>query len=314
MNILKNFCSFFFLASVFLLSACQEEDPFVSRAVIEAIDAKEATQPVEHVSFIMDDEVYVLDHFDGTARQITNTPNERKSMVKISHDHRKVAYLNDQQSPVIMDTTGIIIAKLSEHSFVKQMDWSEDDETLYMLVGNEIQFYGPALTIPELTKEPTEEVISAAIIEGTLLYIVRFATGIGQYSERLIIKSPRGKEQVIEKEMGEIRQMREVKISKDKNYFTVAYTRAVSYQDIVKLAIYPMDDLYPELTWETSDRMINPIYDGFSKYIVTATGSSVSGSFQLAAVHTQNKVGEESRRLQNSQYAGKVGAIHVDWK
>ena len=103
---MKHYCRLFVFSGAVLLAACQEEDPFVSRAVIDAIEAKDAPQAVKHVSFIMDNDVYVLDDFNGVARQITRTPQERKSMVKISHDHRKFAYLNEQQSPVIVDSDG----------------------------------------------------------------------------------------------------------------------------------------------------------------------------------------------------------------
>src|SRR6185312_9584066 len=69
-------------------------------------------------------------------------------LVRMSHDHSKFAYLNAGKQIVVVDSTGKQVTTLSQYTQVKCFDWSADDKTLYILNGNTMAYYGPAMNLP----------------------------------------------------------------------------------------------------------------------------------------------------------------------
>ena len=312
---MKRYYLLFLLLTTLFISACQEESPFVSKEVIDKIIEKNAPKSVEYVSFIMNQDIYLLHNFDDEAKRISYTPQEKKTSIKISHDHSKLVYLTAAGSPVIIDTTGVVLIQLAQYKGVKQMNWTKNDKTLYMLIGNKIQFYGSEISLPVITKEPEEEVISATINgDDDLLYILRYKTGINQFSERLVIKKQSGEEIIINKEMGETDAMKQVNISKDGNFFTVTYTNSVYSKEITQIHVYKQDEQYADFSWDTGQYFIDPIYDDYSKYIITATSPGWQESYHLSAIHTHTEAFEEDISKHKYTYTGDIGTIYVDWK
>ncbi|HTE30015.1 MAG TPA: hypothetical protein VK666_06560, partial [Chryseolinea sp.] len=196
---------------------------------------------------------------------------------------------------------------------VIDMDWSQDDKTLWLLVDDEIKFYGPALTVPELEKDFQEEVISAAVTANRdVFYIVRRPTASG-YTERLEFRGRNGASRTISKKSGETYHMASVRLSKDKEHFVLGYNLAQGYEELEKLEFYELNASFPDFTYESSQSYAEAIYDAESAFMVTVT-SEFGDAFYLAAEYTLNELGEEDFSKYKYDYSGEIGSVFIDWK
>ena len=102
------------------------------------------------MAFIYDNEVY-LTQADRSIQQLTNSSNEQKLRIALSYNKDKIAYLNADGTPVIIDTTGQLIETLTDFSNIRFLGWSTDDETLWMMGedATSFQYYGPDMNLPD---------------------------------------------------------------------------------------------------------------------------------------------------------------------
>lgn len=297
-----------------ILTGCHSENPFISKELAEAILKEKEIKPVEYAAAILNNDVYWIHNFDQEPKKITQSSSVVKKQVRLSHDHSKIAYLNSLGSPVIIDTLGTVISQVTSFKSVKQMDWGPDDETLWMLIGNELKFYGQSLDVPDLDIEPEDKILSAIITpESDVLYVVQTLIGLNQYTERLEIRSVDGSARTINKEFGEIRHMQSVRLSKDGNYFVVGYTETTDALYLVKMEGYVFSEDFPDFTYD-NDRYIDPVFDFNSSYIVTATSDNSDDNFYLTALYTKNEAIGDDHSKYMFDYTAKSGSVYVDWK
>lgn len=102
------------------------------------------------IAMIYNDDIFLYRSTFSQAKRITFTPNVQKNIIALSHDHSKIAYQSPNRNPVVIDTFGQIIEIITDVDNVRDLGWSPDDRTLYMLVDNELKFSGPAIDIPPL--------------------------------------------------------------------------------------------------------------------------------------------------------------------
>lgn len=100
--------------------------------------------------FIYNNDIYLLGENYERPKKITDSPEAAKSMVSISYNKEKVAYLNSSKKPVIIDTTGTEIESVQIVSPAEDIGWSPDNQTLYILSNNTVQFFGPSMAIPQI--------------------------------------------------------------------------------------------------------------------------------------------------------------------
>ncbi|MEM1215262.1 MAG: hypothetical protein AAGJ82_06235, partial [Bacteroidota bacterium] len=82
-------------------------------------------------------------------QQLTFTPDERKTVPVFHPSKERFAYLNADRTPVIMNTDGVVLEILSQWEDVRDLGWSTNGETLFLLVDNTaLQFYGPPMDVP----------------------------------------------------------------------------------------------------------------------------------------------------------------------
>ncbi|GAA5037128.1 hypothetical protein GCM10011506_33160 [Marivirga lumbricoides] len=294
---------------VMIFVSCKGENPFVSEEFIKEYEEAFGLMPVENVVFIFENEIYRLDNFKDSPKKITSSPNESKSHVKYTNDYLKIAYLNENGTPVIIDSVGNEEEILTQFSGIKQMDWLNNN-SLYMLIENNIEFYGQPVTIPQIVKEPEEEIISLAITNNRdLLYIVQRRTFYG-LSQRLIKLSQGGEEVILEKEGAYY--MKSINLSKDGNYFTVSCSELPDdhYYDLIK--IYSLEDMELEEDIESMG-FLSPIYDFESKYLVWAEQfDSWSGTFKLSAIYIEEY--DDESNIIKDDYSSTLNDIYIDWK
>ncbi|MEM7370197.1 MAG: hypothetical protein AAF587_16435 [Bacteroidota bacterium] len=100
------------------------------------------------IAYIHQHDIYLLVTGDLSPRQVTHTPELEKEMIVLSFDHNKLAYINDQGKIQIIDSTGRELSQVSVSGEIKDFGWSPDDQTLYILADNDVQFHGPPINIP----------------------------------------------------------------------------------------------------------------------------------------------------------------------
>lgn len=123
------------------------------------------------IVYIANNEVYLTDP-DGEISVALTSDGTTKTAVRLSYDREKIAYLKAGGIPVILDTLGNEIATLSSFTNVKDFGWSGDNQTLYMLKGNRIEYYGPAMDVPDPVLRSNSYGIQSLAISsnGTMAY------------------------------------------------------------------------------------------------------------------------------------------------
>lgn len=107
--------------------------------------------------YIHNNDIYLTDELLKTHKRLTNSPTSKKTHCKITNTHDKIAYIDANQIPVVIDTNGVELYRLTQFANANDLGWHNGDQTLYVLVNNELKFYGQALALsnPLFTTFPT---------------------------------------------------------------------------------------------------------------------------------------------------------------
>lgn len=100
--------------------------------------------------YIHKNDIYLVDEILANAKRLTTSPTSTKTHVVLNPSLDKIAYLNSNKTPVIIDSLGNQITILSQYTNVTDLLWHNNNgnPTLVILVNNTIEFYGPSLNIP----------------------------------------------------------------------------------------------------------------------------------------------------------------------
>lgn len=145
--------------------SCKKEDsPWISKEEVDRIKASKKPK-VNHIAYIYNDDVYYIPDLDKEPIRLTNSPNERKLEVRINHSHTKIAYKTIDGSPIIIDIEGNVLEKLDQYKKIIQMDWSKDDQTLWMLpkYSDKLIFHGKPMNLPKLKYQKPGYITSLSI-------------------------------------------------------------------------------------------------------------------------------------------------------
>jgi hypothetical protein len=118
---------------------------------VELIRTDEDDKYNGNIVYISNNDVFLTDASFSYISRLTATPNEPKYLPTFHPSKEKITYLTADRSPVIIDTTGAILERLEEYTGVKDMGWSTDGETLFMVINLGLQFYGPPIAVPNIT-------------------------------------------------------------------------------------------------------------------------------------------------------------------
>jgi hypothetical protein len=192
---MKQFIYLFLISTALTVTSCElinlteeeEEEP-----------EEEVIDFVNHVAMLYENDLYYFADFSETPVKIETPASNEKTLVKIHPTETKFAYLDENRSPIIIGLDGTVEAALTQYTDVKMMDWTADGQTLYLLIGNEMFYYGPELTLPDFTFEEDgapilfPQVTSASVSPNNdLAYTVRYFDNTltnSRYRERLVIK------------------------------------------------------------------------------------------------------------------------------
>lgn len=314
---MKNYFIISFL-SLFIFAQCKQENPFVSKEVIDKIEA-EKNPLIGNISFIFNNDIYYLKNIKASPKQLTFSPSLEKTEVKINHKGDKIAYLNKNSIPVIIDTIGNIISTLSHFSEVKKMDWSFDDETLYMLIGNEIKFYGPPMDIPSISYpgipvniSPTLEFIAISN-NNDIAYSYTTFDYLNGTVYRVIFKKKDNLDKAEELVKIKDNKIKHLQFVNKTNDLIIGYDYFTYSREVTKVEVYPYLQKYPSSIFESSQKYIDPIYRADLQYMVSARKDLNSDHYTIAAnrFFQDNKGDYYFNNYSTSQFPFN---IYVNWK
>jgi hypothetical protein len=310
---------FLYLILIIFFAACQKtENPYVPKSVIDSLIARQ-NPTMKNVAFIFNNDIYFLAAFDKPVLRITSTPNSSKRFVSMSHNHTKFAYLNRNNSIVIVDNKGLQIEQLSQYTDVKSFDWSLDDKTLYILNNNMMFYYGPSMNLPEITYPginwgATPEVLSASVSsKGDFAYVFYAFYPFGPDYYKLVVKRADKKADVVYRDDDQNAQMAYVAFSVNEQDLLVGYKpRTTVNNKLYKLAFFTGLKNYPDGQMEsTTQAYSTPKFNSSLDYMVGGYMSDSSDTLKLNAFGFGKFSGKNLRR---SEFFTVGDAIYTDWK
>lgn len=317
---MKRIPTCFLIICIFSLFVGCKKNPFVPEERIEEIrDSIAALKSIQNICFIYNNDVYFLDEISNTPQRITSTPTNIKTEVRISHNLQKIAYLNSAGNPEIIDRNGAVLNILTAYSGIQQMDWSNDDATLYMLSGNSFYYYGPTISHPLLNFSGIPGSTSPYILSATLskdndlAYVVEYFDFSVGYVQKLILKKNDGSGTwvVVSGPWG--KRMSYVKFSTNAKDLIVGYDEPAS-SSLSTLELYTDLKSYPDQTIQycTSCQYNYAIYRSDKKCIVSAfqdASGATATDFFLSAYFI-NDVTFKNR----TEYNNSTSELIIDWK
>jgi len=316
---------------IILFSAgCQKGPyPWITKKDVQKIDS--AVHPaIKNVAFIYNKDVYYVADMDKPATRIT-TDGSAIGFVKMSHDHSKFAYLNPANRIQIVDNKGVIITTLSQYTQVKSFDWSADDQTLYILNGNAMAYYGPSLNLPAISypgiiNGSTKEVLSASVsMKGDFAFVVHgYNFFYGDKYELVIQPANNGAQIVYGVPANHSGLMGYVSFSSNNQDMIVGYTETEHIGPASQEYIDYFTDLksYPDLsTSVNTDWGYTPLYNSTLNYIVTAFADpddEKSNLIMPAAFYLGPRSDYADANIPHSKflrsYGVSIGSLYTDWK
>ncbi len=154
------------LAAVLLHSSCSKYDPIYG---VVGNEVQGTAELRKNFVYIYDNEVYLCNQILSNQTKLTNNSNSSnspfttKTHVALSPNIDKIAYLDAYGTPVIIDTDGNQLDRLTQYSNVKDIGWhfNNGNPTLFLLVNNTIAFWGQSL---DLVNNPFDYVLPATAL------------------------------------------------------------------------------------------------------------------------------------------------------
>lgn len=297
--------------AMYTVSSCQKGPyPYITLDQIKQIDSVRHPA-VQNVAFIYNSEVYFVADFPGKALRVTNSGGGKK-FVKSSHDHTKFAYLSSGSVIEIVDRTGKVIATLTNYKDVRNFDWSADDKTLYIVNGENIAFYGPALKVPSVTYEGGYyDFISAAISDkGDFAYILKKYnfSALDQYE--VVIKPANGGTMKIFKDDNNDFPMAYINFAANSNDMMLGFRELHSgTDDLDKVYLFDGLNAYPTVKiGATSSRYSTPVYNSKVQYLLLGVDND-QDKHQIVATYLKDDVPDNNKVLTDYD-----GVQYLDWK
>ncbi|MEO7215103.1 hypothetical protein [Mucilaginibacter sp.] len=293
----------------FSFVSCQKgENPYVSKDVIARLDSIRHPA-IKNVAFIYNSEVYYLADFNGAAQKITSSGGIKK-FVKMSHDHTRFAYQNGTTITVV-DKSGTVLKSLS-YADIRNFDWSFDDKTLYVVNGEQITFYGPAITTPAMTSyNGYYDFISAAISKnGDLVYILRKYHFDGSDEYMMVTRKAAGGDPVFYKaEDSLLPPMKNVCFAANGVDVVLTFAEPHSGDDFGGVAIFDNLEQYPVKTFRFNG-VSTPTYNREVKYLLAGLeDNDPHTGHYIRALYLDTDVPNNDKIL-----TAYPGVKYLDWK
>ncbi len=292
-----------------LLTACSK-NPFVSKEVIDEIE-KKANPTIGNVAVIYNNDVYYYADFLKPSIQITHSPSEIKKQVRINHAGTKIAYLNSAGTPVIIDLSGNTLATLTQYTSVDKIDWTFDDNTLYILTGNQLYFYGATPSIPTITYVGVFETVDLQNValskNNDLAYIFRYFSFSDGYRTKVIFKRNGSNTEVSMELEGYSSFDFKTLCFPEGDELMVGFDPYNEPDVVSRIYIYKGGNSYVSSKFDNSQNYTTPVYK--SSVICMISGYQNSSGYYLAS----NRYGYKDN-IYYSSVNNDTNPIYTDWK
>lgn len=186
---------FFPVAVLILLSLTQGCDYFTSSVTsLEPIPdsteyiLKDTPKFSGTIAFSYNNDIYLFDRsIAPKPYKITDNPEKKKGILALSYDKQKIAFLNEQGIPEIISSEGDVLEMASPSGPVKDLGWSPDGNTLYMLVNNSLEFHGPAIQVPALAPHFNFATVLSVHISQNLDLVYSYSNGNTTVASTILI-------------------------------------------------------------------------------------------------------------------------------
>lgn len=298
------------------------ESPFVSKETVEEVLA--SRNPFRHIRNIVatiENDIYYFEHIDSIPKRLTHTPVAKKSHVKLSKDKTKIVYLNSVGTPVVINAqTGALIETISNRSNVKQIGWTNDDHSIYMLVGKNVFIHGVPTTVtqPE-TYNQYDEVLSFSMNDrGDQAYYIKNA---GLVSKKLKFDSQsQGIDTLITIFYGESFGADYIDFHGNDGGFVVGYN-AYNANDITRISCFNDYKFWPEFDWAgveswVDEIMLSPTFDQDSEVVLF--GNRKGSTYSIKAVYLGTELyygdGQQDIKMKVLDKYTSTQPIYLDWR
>lgn len=303
---------------ILLFSSCDRaENPYVEKSVIEEL-LKNAIPEIEHIAVIYHNDIYYLDNITKAGIKVTNDPGSSKRFVKMSHDHKKFAYLDGGGIIVIVNFEGQIIATLPQYNQVKSFDCSADDKTLYILNDNEIVYYGPSMNLPEITYKGRNmgmslKVLSASVsMQGDLAYVIHSFNFLTGYTYAMIIKPAKKATEIVYEDNSTKPNMSYVAFSSNNQDLVLGYSDNENRPNHLT-QMYVFIDFYRDKRYyfKSNYGYFTPLFDESKSFLVAGWSSGSDNIVKLTAVGVDKYV---EKNIYSNLYTTSNNILYTDWK
>jgi len=139
----------FFFALVLLLCSLSGCSPYEVQFEGPYDDSQNSGQiylPYE-IMTVENGNIHLYQRNLGSSKTLDNLPGGIEK-ASINYSHSRIAYKTPSQDIAIVDSTGASIGTVPNSAAAKWFDWHANDETLYILTGTSLSFWGPTLSVP----------------------------------------------------------------------------------------------------------------------------------------------------------------------
>ena len=321
------------LCMILLFTSCKKSKRNLEEDI--KLDFSQKLNPsAQNIAVISKNDVYYFSDLKYSPARVTNTPNEVKTNIKVSYDGSKVAFLNATGYVEIWKTSGELVEELTNYYNPTCFNWSANGETLYLLVGNTINFYGPSLKIPDLTNDGVKlsnifngyvEVSAVAIsprLDILYSYTIRTSSGYYGYTyeANTVFKEAGSTEEVIlstnSSSYSDVTSASDLNFANATNDMLISisnpsYDSNYSNSLVSELNVYYYKSKSLRTRITNSYNMVNPVFRSDLSLYVSGTRGYSSDNFVLTLNRAYNS---QTPAKTLSDYSGTDETFYCDWK
>lgn len=131
----------------FLFSCSKYESQFTE-------DSDLAIFHTHEFAYIYKDEIFFANRYFKNTKKISAPPGDKRD-IEINRSRDKIAYLDANSIPIIIDTLGNVLAMLNQYQNTNDIQWNYEGNSLLILYNNRLHQWGDSMPLPALFQFPT---------------------------------------------------------------------------------------------------------------------------------------------------------------
>lgn len=183
-----------------LLSGCSQYEVQYEGSYEDRLNPVQPAIPAFEILTVENGKI-VLYHRNLSQTKTLNNLPANIAKAAVNHSHDRIAYQVAGQNVVIVDSTGAPVDIVPNSAAAVWFDWHANNQTLCLLSGTSLSFWGPALALPSTNLASlfpagsSDRTMSCAIVtgNGSVVAAYRYYAGFSQgYQSRITLLPPSG--------------------------------------------------------------------------------------------------------------------------